>query len=459
MEDLVDAAATAINYIGESVLQSRARGLVALAVEVEVAANAARVDRSELTRAAGALNQVHSDNARRVRAVLDLCNAATALEKAASAPLHTLRSAAARLASACREYQEAANAMAKVSHAKAGLAQQERRVSCAWWSSLWVWGRAHRGAGDLRNRLLDEEDPPPATGGQQAIEDVAHAAVLAMDFLGESGLELRDRADKIVVLAYEIMVAANAVGVPHDELAAATEALEHTDNASRLGAVINLGLASTTLERADSAELSALCGKAAHLARACQHHREAADAMAAVRHAAAERLQQRVAGTWWWRRPRRPAGGLEHDPPPADKNEPVAETGPGEQLGQVLERMAGMHGCAIFASVALLPYLGSDGVFKNTDAFSDDYRWTVCKIFSSCWGLVGLGMSCSSSHCRYQRVYARLSSRLGMLGVTIFVIYFCHWLLDPTGSPNLLVFLAVLFHVVLFIRSCIVQDM
>jgi hypothetical protein len=74
-----------------------------------------------------------------------------------------------------------------------------------------------------------------------------------------------------------------------------------------------------------------------------------------------------------------------------------------------------MHSCALLGSLALIPYLGSDGVL-NTDTYDEDYKRMVCNVLSSYWGLVGLGVSCSFARSHYLHLYARVSARLGMLG-------------------------------------------
>ncbi|TVU36175.1 hypothetical protein EJB05_18095 [Eragrostis curvula] len=99
---------------------------------------------------------------------------------------------------------------------------------------------------------------------------------------------------------------------------------------------------------------------------------------------------------------------------------PASSAPGGDTLASVMDRMSAMHGCALFGSLSLIPYVGGPaGLLKD---FTNGYRQGFCRVFSSCWGLVGLGVSCSFARSRYQRLYARLSSRFGMLDPLLYIV-------------------------------------
>ncbi|KQK02222.1 uncharacterized protein LOC104583893 [Brachypodium distachyon] len=107
-------------------------------------------------------------------------------------------------------------------------------------------------------------------------------------------------------------------------------------------------------------------------------------------------------------------------------------------------------------SLRLFPYMGRQGILSS-DNFSDNELWLFNIIFCSWWILVSLGVAASlCPETRLLMEYARLSSHLSMLGITILVILYGYVMLAPDAWIAVLIFLAVscFFHVLFYLQSC-----
>lgn len=294
----MEATATVITFIGESILADKCGRLAEKAGAVEKAAEDAGVDCADLERAARRLMQAASAD-ERLLAVVGLRDASAALEGSARAPIDALRGAAASLARSCREYQETAEGVEKMKRAiEVENPETGWGARSWWWPFGWRGCRRQRGLGEP---LLDA--------------DVESGMRLAVEFVGRGAPEqLRKRHANLLALAHQLIAAANGARVPYRDLASATTAFQAGNAAARLDLVVNLGTAATAMETAESDLLDVLRGRAANLAHACGALKKAADAMAGVQRTAEELRKRRVAGSWWSRFWRRRGHPIEEEP-------------------------------------------------------------------------------------------------------------------------------------------------
>jgi hypothetical protein len=126
-EELADALIVLSRFMGGDALKKRAADLLPLAKDVMLAADEHGVPHDELARAAAALRLHNADSERRLRAVVQLGNAAAALERAPpggddGTQHNALRAAAGRLERACGEHRRGAEAMRVMHRGAAELA-------------------------------------------------------------------------------------------------------------------------------------------------------------------------------------------------------------------------------------------------------------------------------------------------------------------------------------------------
>ncbi|CAO1942653.1 unnamed protein product [Urochloa humidicola] len=429
-DEFVEAAARAISILGEGALGSSAAELVRLALDL---VGSDGVVRNNLKAAADALSQ--ADSAGRAQAVVDLLNASTALEGTLGVGLDSLRSQASELARACRAHLEAAEDTEKVRLAAAGLEQEqweERPAGPWWWLLLRGRGRVQRHREDsLRTALLAQEDPPPP-------HQVTDGKDRTVEMLRE---ELKKSArENLLPLTRSIEQLADDLGVPHALLPGLLEAdtLEGADSASAV--VAELGTAATELELLATARLHALRAPVAQLSDACRKHQQAAMVMEAVQRAAEERAQQRgnAAGT-------------------AVQNERLPAPGP-IQGNELSSECSAMQGTALLGALTMLPYMGGKDGLVNPDVYS---RKSVGVAFAWLWCILGTGVTCLMGRSPLLHMIARLLSRLGMLVVTLLVVFYCQWSLAPDWTEGVwaLVAFAVTVHVLLFVLACYHRDL
>lgn len=87
--------------------------------------------------------------------------------------------------------------------------------------------------------------------------------------------------------------------------------------------------------------------------------------------------------------------------------------------------------------------MGRDGLLKE-DTFSARYLWWVDVLFKLWWGVVALGVPCSLYGSWWIELqYARLSGHLGILGLTVLVGMFSHWILATEVTAVLILFLVI----------------
>ncbi|CAL4959976.1 unnamed protein product [Urochloa decumbens] len=228
--------------------------------------------------------------------------------------------------------------------------------------------------------------------------DAAAATALIVACAGSS---LPSKAEDLLTLAEKLGTAADRCGVPKTRLVAAADKLSRAEESTRLEAVLELGSAAAPPTR---------WGRRRPLWRA----------------------RARGSATWWdsnWRS----------------------------------ERIAGcsaMQGCALVASLTLLPYMGPDGVLKP-NAYDLWYRQFVGVSFSLIWCLVSVSVPCLFVRSRVQYFYARLFSRIGMLAATLLVIFYCYWMLFPewVGALWILSIDSALLHFGVFVWACTDGDM
>lgn len=96
---------------------------------------------------------------------------------------------------------------------------------------------------------------------------------------------------------------------------------------------------------------------------------------------------------------------------------------------------------ALAGSMCLLPYMGPAALLGKEN-FSDGFRWWVHLAFQIWWCLVIMGVPCALCGRSWaEEQYARLSAHLGMLGITVNIVMFCHWMLAATATYTMWFFL------------------
>ncbi|XP_044952039.1 uncharacterized protein LOC123402214 isoform X1 [Hordeum vulgare subsp. vulgare] len=116
---------------------------------------------------------------------------------------------------------------------------------------------------------------------------------------------------------------------------------------------------------------------------------------------------------------------------------------------------------ALAASMCLLPYMSPAGILSDEADFNDDYRWRVQFVFQTWWCLVAMGVPCTlCGRSWIEQHYARISAHLGMLGITVNVLFFCHWMLAAIATNVMKVFLggATAYFLMYWIRCCWVRE-
>ncbi|KAK3166229.1 hypothetical protein QOZ80_1AG0043110 [Eleusine coracana subsp. coracana] len=278
-------------------------------------------------------------------------------------------------------------------------------------------------------------------------------------------------AAELLEMAGELGRRADDCGVPKSDLVAAAERLSVADEAGRLDAVTELGRAATALG-VQAVTLARACDGFGRLVTAIKLVREGAEVVAQPRGWA-----ERIKALWAGRRERRGTKKLEdldlearllarnpssshqgQGAPGGDIRLPSSEQG-NNRDSRKSSGSSAMQNCALFGSVTVLPYLGSEAVLMS-NLYNELYRRNVAVAFSWLWGLVALGVPWNFSQFRLKRWLSRLITRVGILAATIFVIYFCHWSLAPKSTTTLwacVIFMAVL-HILMFIWDCIDGD-
>ncbi|CAO1942616.1 unnamed protein product [Urochloa humidicola] len=448
MEETVEAAATVIRFLGAAIVQDKCTELVAKARGVEEAADAAGVGHVDVTRAAGELEAAAGEEGR-LLAVVKLRDASAALEGAASAPLHALRGAAANLTRSCGDYRDTAIGMLGVLRAKEAAGAGGVRGS--WWRSIWRWCRPQQGLSE--NLLADVE----ACLQPKMPVDLA----ATVDLLSQATPQLRKAGIKLLAQARSVVAAANVARVPCNELAMATDAFEREDDpAVLLTCIDNLNTAATAMEAAENAYLNALLDRAADLARACCELKEGADAMRRVQRAAAKLRERRTTCTWgsclfgWSRRRIEQREELQDGAP--------AEVAVEPRLGQGDDKRSGMASFALSGSLTLITYLGPEKVAESVKKLSQCFRWGLNIVICLWWTLEAVGIPCSAYARTLQELrILQILSRLGMLGINLFVIFFLNLALDYEDDALLwaLLLFALLIHSYCFIRAACRGDL
>ncbi|CAM0877073.1 unnamed protein product [Alopecurus aequalis] len=115
---------------------------------------------------------------------------------------------------------------------------------------------------------------------------------------------------------------------------------------------------------------------------------------------------------------------------------------------------------ALGAALTLLPYMGPDGLLKEPK-FSPTYRLWVSRVFPVWWIIVCMGVPCSIWGRWWIEVqFARVTTHLGMLGISVLVILFSDWLLAiEIGMLWILLIISTSFSFGFWIRCCCVEDL
>ncbi|KAI4981798.1 hypothetical protein ZWY2020_022290 [Hordeum vulgare] len=180
------------------------------------------------------------------------------------------------------------------------------------------------------------------------------------------------------------------------------------------------------------------------------------------------------ANGWWWRRlasrfskkVETSGGGvlpeadpeavpliaLHSRPDPSTSNTPSDTSPPwGNWLSIQTFTLAG--------SLCLFPSMGPAGLLGTN--FSDNFRWWVHLAFQIWWCMVIMGVPCTlCGRSRVEEQYARFSTHLGMLGLTVNVIMFAHWMLAANAVYAMWFFLALVsvYFPGYWIRCCLVGE-
>ncbi|KAM3225239.1 hypothetical protein ACQJBY_058155 [Aegilops geniculata] len=112
-------------------------------------------------------------------------------------------------------------------------------------------------------------------------------------------------------------------------------------------------------------------------------------------------------------------------------------------------------------SLCLLPYMGPAALLSDAAHYDNNYRWRVQLAFQIWWCLVIVGVPCAlCCRSRIERIYARISAHLGMLGITVNALFFCHWMLAAVATKLMNLFLggAVAYFLFYWIRCCAVGE-
>ncbi|XP_037449955.1 uncharacterized protein LOC119319607 [Triticum dicoccoides] len=97
---------------------------------------------------------------------------------------------------------------------------------------------------------------------------------------------------------------------------------------------------------------------------------------------------------------------------------------------------------ALSGSMCLLPYMGPAALLGKD--YSDNYRWWVHLVFQIVFCLVVVGVPCAlSGRSRIEEQYARFAAHLGMLGITVNIIMFSHWMLAANALYIMWAFLVL----------------
>ncbi|CAL4953231.1 unnamed protein product [Urochloa decumbens] len=226
----------------------------------------------------------------------------------------------------------------------------------------------------------------------------AAATALVVAFAESS---LPSKAEDLLMLAEKLGTAADHCGVPKTRLVAAADKLSRAEESTRLEAVLELGSAADAMGEA-----------AATLAHACKGFGHLVGAIRAVR-AAAEEEAARPRGfagcikAWWAKLRQSKNSGVPDPEAPllargvtsshSHKGATVADLpAAGQDSNWRSERIAGcsaMQGCALVASLTLLPYMGPDGMLK-ANVYGLWYRQVVGVSFSLIWCLVSVSVPC-----------------------------------------------------------------
>ncbi|XP_051177612.1 uncharacterized protein [Lolium perenne] len=164
-----------------------------------------------------------------------------------------------------------------------------------------------------------------------------------------------------------------------------------------------------------------------------------------------QKPQEQPAGAghaaWWskWKRKTEVSDLEKHllqkSPPPSGNVAVASSSSLDKVQGKLCDKWLGMQVSALSMSLCLLPYMGRDGLLKE-GTFSARYLWWVDVLFKLWWGVVALGVPCSLYGSWWIELqYARLSGHLGILGLTVLVGMFSHWILATEVTAVLIIFL------------------
>ncbi|XP_048535830.1 uncharacterized protein LOC125514533 [Triticum urartu] len=211
----------------------------------------------------------------------------------------------------------------------------------------------------------------------------------------------------------------------------------------------------------------------------------------------------RATGSWWrlasWF-PKETSGVNEDDPeaPLIARRQPDPSPGPGPSPSPSPSDCSPPWGnwltiqtFSLGGSLCLLPYMGPAALLSDAAHYDNDYRWWVQLAFQIWWCLVIVGVPCAlCCRSRIERIYARISAHLGMLGMYIFLssscltatnedclfgsngfvtvktgitvnaLFFCHWMLAAVATKLMKIFLggAVAYFLFYWIRCCWVGE-